>query len=248
MESIESGDGAALPRIGVLGGMGPLATADFLAKLALATPASRDQDHFPVTVDSTPQIPDRVAAVEGRGPDPLPALAAAARRLEAAGCAFIAMPCNTAHYWHPRLAAATALPVLHIVDAVAAELGTTRRVGLLGTAATMRGDLYQRRAGAAVTWLVPTPEQIDGLVAPGIAAVKAGEIARAGRLLRCAARKLAAGGAETLVLACTEIPLVVRGAEVGVPVIDATAALARRSVEHALALRARRAGDMRVAA
>ena len=88
-----------LPRIGVLGGMGPLATADFLAKLAHATPAVRDQDHFPVTVDSTPQIPDRVAALQGRGLDPLPALVAAADRLAAAGCALVAMPCNTAHLW-----------------------------------------------------------------------------------------------------------------------------------------------------
>ena len=70
-----------LPRIGVLGGMGPLATADFFSKLIAATPASRDQDHFPVSIDSTPQIPDRVAAIEGCGEDPFPALDRKSTRL-----------------------------------------------------------------------------------------------------------------------------------------------------------------------
>ena len=77
---IEANPANDLPRIGVLGGMGPLATADFLAKIAHATPAASDRDHFPVTVDSTPQIPDRTRALEGCGPDPLPWLVAAARR------------------------------------------------------------------------------------------------------------------------------------------------------------------------
>ena len=71
----------SFPRIGILGGMGPLATADFLAKLTHATPAARDQDHFAVTLESAPQIPDRIAALEGRGDDPLPALLGVARRL-----------------------------------------------------------------------------------------------------------------------------------------------------------------------
>ena len=70
-----------LPRIGILGGMGPLATADFFAKLTRATPATRDQDHFPVTLESAPQIPDRVAAMQGYGEDVLPALRAVAQRL-----------------------------------------------------------------------------------------------------------------------------------------------------------------------
>ena len=226
-----------LPRIGVLGGMGPLATADFLAKLAHATPAVRDQDHFPVTVDSTPQIPDRVAALEGRGPDPLPALVAAAERLAAAGCALVAMPCNTAHLWHARLAAASRLPLLDIVDAVDTEIGDARRVGLLATAATLSHGLFQSRPGSRRDWFVPDPADMDALIAPGIAAVKAGDLATGGRLLRRAARRLAARGADILVLACTEIPLVIAASDLTVPVIDATAALARHTIACATRLR-----------
>ena len=225
-----------LPRIGILGGMGPLATADFLAKIALATPAACDQAHFPVTVDSTPQIPDRVAALEGRGADPLPALVAGARRLLAAGSDLIAMPCNTAHFWHARLAAQITVPVLHIADAVSSELGDTGVVGLLGTSATMRGGLYQSRDVSGRTWLVPEAGEIDLLMTPGIAAVKSGDLRTGATLLRRAARMLAARGANVLVLACTEIPLVVQAGDAAVPMIDATAALARHTVARAQGL------------
>jgi aspartate racemase len=229
-----------LPRIGVLGGMGPLATADFLAKIAHATPAACDQAHFPVTVDSTPQVPDRTAALEGRGPDPLPWLVAAARRLESADCAVIAMPCNTAHCWHERLAAMVRTPVLHIADAVGHELGSARRIGLLGTSATLEQGLYPRRLGADREWLLPDADEMRLLVTPGIAAVKAGDLRSGGRLLRSAARKLATRDAEAIVLACTEIPVVVGpGDVVGPTVIDATFALARHVVAHAAALAAR---------
>ena len=226
-----------LPRIGVLGGMGPLATADFLAKLAHATPAVRDQDHFPVTVDSTPQIPDRVAALEGCGPDPLHALVAAAERLAAAGCSLIAMPCNTAHLWHARLAATMALPLLHIVDAVDAELAGARRVGLMATGATLNHGLYQQRLGVGRGWIVPEADDMDQLIAPGIAAVKRGDLEAGGRLLRSAARRLAARGADALVLACTEIPLVLAADDFGIPTVDATAALARHTIGEATRLR-----------
>lgn len=219
-----------LPRIGVLGGMGPLATADFLAKLAHATPAKRDQDHFPITVDSTPQIPDRVAALEGRGDDPLPALVAGAARLHAAGCALIAMPCNTAHLWYDRLAAQTALSIMHIADAVDADLGNARRVGLLATTATIRHRLFPVRLGAARVWLQPEESELECLVTPGIAAVKAGDLARGRELLLDAAQRLAARGAEVLVLGCTEIPLVLESGDVDIPLLDATRALARYTI------------------
>ena len=221
---------ASLARIGVLGGMGPLATADFLAKLVYATPAVRDQDHFPVSVDSTPQIPDRVAALEGRGADPLPALVAAARRLEASGCAQIAMPSNTAHLWHARLAERLSVPLLHMVDAVDAELGTAHQVGILATTATLRNGLYQQHPGRAREWLLPDEGEMTSLVMPGIAAVKCGDLAGGRTLLLSAARKLARRGAEAIVLACTEVPLVLAADEVPVRMVDATFALARHTI------------------
>ena len=234
------------PRIGILGSMGPLATADFLAKLTHATPALCDQDHFPVTVESAPQIPDRIAALEGRGDDPLPALLAVARRLTGAGCDLIAMPCNTAHLWHDALRAQIGVPMLHIADAVAAELKGAGTVGLMGTTGTLSSGLYQRRIGGAVRWLLPDDTAMTAHVMPGIAAVKRGEMSAAAALLRPVVLELAARGADVIVLGCTEIPLAISAADAPVPVIDATAALARATVAAALRLRAA-AGDIRAA-
>src|SRR5688572_33509583 len=93
------------PLLGVLGGMGPLATVDFLAKLIEETGAERDEDHVPVVVYSVPQIPSRPAAILHGGASPLPAMLEGVRTLERAGATAIAIACNTAHYWHDALAA-----------------------------------------------------------------------------------------------------------------------------------------------
>lgn len=90
--------------IGVLGGMGPAATVDFLAKLVRLTPAHRDQDHIPVVVVSDPRVPDRVGPImQGHGPSPLDALCRAISTLEQAGAACIAIPCHTAHFWYDQM-------------------------------------------------------------------------------------------------------------------------------------------------
>lgn len=230
--------------IGVLGGMGPLATLDFMHKLMAATPAAHDQEHLPLLVSSIPQVPDRTAAFLGEGESPLPALIASGRRLVDGGAALVVMPCNTAHLWFDPLRAALGVPMLHIVDVALAEArrraGRGVPVGLLATEATLASGLYTARA-AEVDWRLPTPAEREGWITPGIAAVKAGDLARGRALLGEAATALAARGAQALVLGCTEIPLVVDAGTAPVPVIDATAALARATVAWARGREARAA-------
>ena len=225
---------AAVPSpIGVLGGMGPLATIDFMHKLLAATPAARDQDHLPLLVSSIPQVPDRTAAFRGEGASPLPALVESGRRLVDGGAALLVMPCNTAHLWFEPLQAALGVPMLHIVDMALAEarrhVGAGAPLGLLATEATLDSGLYTARA-ADVAWRLPTPAEREAWITPGIAAVKAGDLGCGRMLLGKAAAALAARGAQALVLGCTEIPLVVDAGTAPVPVIDATAALARATV------------------
>ena len=109
----------------------------------------RDQDHLDIITVSVASIPDRTAAILGRGPDLLPELLGALRRLERAGASVVAIPCNTAHRWHASPQAATALPILHIVDAVAEALGNlyvgTGRTGMLVTDGTIAANLYLLR-------------------------------------------------------------------------------------------------------
>ena len=224
--------GDAHAPVGVLGGMGPLATVDFMHKLLAATPARRDQDHLPLLVSSIPQVPDRTAAYRGEGASPLPALIASGRRLVDGGAALVVMPCNTAHLWFEPLQAALGVPMLHLVDAAlaeAAEVVGTAPLGLLATEATLASGLYTERA-PQIDWRLPTAAEVGMCITPGIAAIKAGDLALGRARLSAAACALVERGARALVLGCTEIPLVLDAASVPVPVIDATAALARRTV------------------
>lgn len=224
--------------LGVLGGMGPLASAQFMLRLTLLTPAERDQDHVPAVLWSDPRVPDRAAAWSGTGPDALPTLVRGLRGLATAGCGAVAVPCNTAHGWIDGMRAATDLPILHIVEAAAADLRRQAvpkgRVAVMGTAATLEMRLYQDRLAAA-GWpcIEPTVEEMARLVLPAIAAVKANRVPDAYAPLVEAVQALRARGAQAVILGCTEIPLGLQAGphgELDVPLVDTIDALARASI------------------
>lgn len=223
--------------LGILGGMGPLATIDFLQKLLAVTPAALDQDHVPVVVVSIPQVPDRNAAFCGDGESPLPAMIESGQRLIDAGASLIVMPCNTAHLWYEPLHDALGTPMIHLVDAAMDDarslVGAGGRIGLLATDATIASGLYVNRQAtghAAIQWLLPTAAEMIELVMPGIRAIKSSELALGEQLIGRAAAALVKRGAKALVLGCTEIPLVLNTGSAAVPVVDATRSLAQRSL------------------
>lgn len=224
--------------LGVLGGMGPLASAQFMLRLTLLTDAARDQDHIPAVLWSDPRVPDRTAGRLPGGVDPLPWLLRGINGLRTAGCRAIAIPCNTAHGWYEPMAQAAGVPVLHIVDAAASDLrragigaGT---IGLMGTSATLAMRLYQQRlAGQGWECITPSDDQMKRLVSPAIALVKANRVAEAYAPLAEVVNDLATRGASAVVLGCTEIPLGIQAGPaeaLKVPVIDTIDALARASI------------------
>lgn len=222
--------------LGVLGGMGPLASAQFMLRLTLLTPAERDQAHIPVVLWSDPRVPDRTRGKLAGGEDPLPWLQRGMRGLRAAGCKAVAIPCNTAHGWHDALLA-EGLPILHIVDATAAELrkvAPAGRVGVMGTAATLAMRLYQDRLEAQ-GWdcITPSEAEMAQLVSPAIAMVKANRVSDAYAPLAEAVKRLAGRGAGAVVLGCTEIPLGIGAGpyrSLPVPVVDSIDALALAAI------------------
>ena len=227
--------------LGVLGGMGPLASAQFMLRLTLLTPAERDQDHIPAVLWSDPRVPDRTRGKLSGGEDPLPWLLRGIDGLKAAGSGAIAVPCNTAHGWYEEMAARAGMPVLHIVDAAAADLRRQSvpacRIGLMGTQATLNMRLYQDRLERQ-GWecLTPTQEEMDRLVSPSIALVKANRVAEAYEPLAGVVRTLAARGAGAVVLGCTEIPLGIQAgpyASLDIKLVDSIDALARAAIEWA---------------
>ena len=228
------------PLIGVLGGMGPLATVDFLHKLVQEMPAAVDQDHVPVLAWNVAQIPDRQQALAGTGESPLPALVDGIKRLAGAGVTRIVIPCNTAHHWFDQLAAASPVPLIHIADATLAVLANDKEndsgaVGLIATRGTLVSGLYQQRFEVAgIDYRFNTDGELDTLFTPGCYAVKRGDVEAGGRLLEAAAQALIDRGAERLVLACTEVPLALEriGSRLLPLCIDTNRALARACVAY----------------
>ncbi|MCZ8269811.1 MAG: amino acid racemase [Beijerinckiaceae bacterium] len=213
--------------IGVLGGMGPLATVDFMQKIIHLTPAERDQDHIPMVVVSVPQIPDRATAVLAGTDDPFPGILSALRMLERAGVELIVIPCNTAHVWFDRLAASTDVELIHMADAVRRRIGSMEgRVALMATEGTVRAGFYPRYLCGENRAVFAPPKGIQGLVNRAVAAVKAADLGLARAVMEEAATALLADGATHLLLACTELPIAVAGASFEARCLDATRCLA----------------------
>jgi aspartate racemase len=219
--------------LGVIGGMGPAATADFFAKLLAATAAARDEDHIPTLLVSDPRVPSRTAAILGDGPSPLPALRAIRDKLVAAGATMLAMPCNTAHAWYEGLAGDCPAPFISIVEASCAALAPIAaagsRIGLVATRATLAAGMFDaqlERLGYVP--MLPDETELADAVLPPIALVKAGRNPEAGRLLAPAVQALLDRGAAAVMLACTETPIALDA--IGSPLrrrcVDSTQALA----------------------
>jgi aspartate racemase len=222
--------------IGILGGMGPAATADFYTKLVSATPGRSDQDHLKTVIWSDPTIPDRTEALLGDGPDPTPWLLHGSRLLRQAGATVIAIPCNTAHAFVPRIAGYIGLPIVDMIEEVAGHLATLgppiRTAGLLATTGTIRAGLYQERlAQVAIDLVLPGSASQDSEVMSAVRAVKAGQRGSVpADLLARAANGLIDQGAQVIIAGCTEIPLGLAPDSLPVPLVDPALVLARALV------------------
>jgi aspartate racemase len=233
------GNGASAGRvIGVLGGMGPQATADFLTKLTAATPAEREQDHLRVLIDSNPKVPDRSEAIAGRGASPGATLAAMAAGLERAGADFLVMPCNTAHAFEPDIRAAVSVPFVSMIDETSAVCESAfphaLRFGLLATSGCIHALLYQNafiRTGRRTVVLdAVDQEKLMAL----LYRIKLGDRSATAQIaMRAYGETLVDAGADMVIAACSEVPLVLADGDLTRPVLDATAVLAQRCIRYA---------------
>ena len=221
--------------VGVLGGMGPDATADFMSRVIRATPAEKDQDHLRMLVDNNPHVPNRQEALLRGGEDPGPTLAAMARGLEAAGADFLVMPCNTAHAFVHAITEAVDIPLVSIIDATVDACGDAGMIGVLATDGCIASGVFQEAlANRGRVAVMPDDVEMDALMSL-IRRIKAGDTDPdivAG--MRAIAEALAVRGAEVIVAGCTEIPLVLDQGMLDVPLVSSTDALARATVAFAL--------------
>jgi aspartate racemase len=203
-----------MKRLGILGGMGPAASAEFVVRLIQQTPAACDQEHIPFVLWNDPTVPDRNASLINQDDLPWAKLKAGVLGLRDAGCDHIVIPCNTAHFWFDRLDQ-LGVPITHIVGSVATELKSLKihsgTIGIIGTKATMSLGLYQNYLGK-LGWRCVTPgtREMDNLVQPAIDLIKAGNIDAAHDMLLKVIDQLIPWGVDAVVLGCTEIPLAIR--------------------------------------
>ena len=218
--------------IGVIGGMGPEATVDFMHRLVARTPARDDADHLHVLVDNNPKIPSRIAAlIKGTGEDPAPVLCDMAKGLQAQGADFLVMPCNTAHYYLPAIARSVTIPVLDMVELAIQKLAKPQRVGMLASPAVRKVGLYQARMEqAGLQALFPEAQDEQALLGI-IKAVKAGRLDDNHReAYSKIAGKLLDAGADALLVACTEFSVIGPPAGVAAPVVDALDVLVESTI------------------
>ncbi|WP_338034413.1 aspartate/glutamate racemase family protein [Herbaspirillum seropedicae] len=231
-------------KIGIVGGVGPAATVDFMNKIVRNTPADCDQDHIKVVVEQNPQIPDRTANLIGDGADPTVSLYSTCKRLEAADADIIAIPCNTAHAFVERIQPYLSIPVVNMLTAtvehIQKHLPKDVVVGLLATSGTVSSGIYAEAAvNAGIDMLVPD-EAYQAKVMEAIygeSGIKAGFVEGECRTyLLDALEHLASRGARAVVLGCTELPLVLgsRGqfpaGGATVEILDPTEILAKKCV------------------
>ena len=222
--------------VGVLGGMGPEATVDFMAKVIAATPADVDQDHVRMLIDHNPKVPNRQAAILADGEDPSIALALMGQALQEAGADFLVVPCNTAYVFADAITTATTIPLISIIDvtveAVATACAGAHRVGVLATDGCLRAQVYQealRKAGYDA--VVPTDAELQELMRL-VNGIKGGmrDDETAADMQRLAIA-LQDRGAEAIIAGCTEIPLVLTPTMLSVPLLSSTDLLAERTVQ-----------------
>ena len=227
--------------VGVMGGMGPDATVDFMAKVVEMTDSGRDQDHVHMIVDQNPTVPDRQAAISEGRTDVSDALGEMARGLEDAGADFLVMVCNTAHVFLDGVHARTSIPFISIIEesirAIDRLRPAAKKVGVMATVGCLDTQIYQDAVTASGREaLVPEGGDMAELM-DLIKAIKSGDKGESVRRgMQASANKLVQRGAEIIIAGCTEIPIVFSGENCASPVVSSTDVLARRTLELAQGL------------
>ena len=222
--------------VGVIGGVGPMATVYYMQRVIEMTKAGCDQEHINMLVFNDCDIPDRTAFITEKSPDnPLPVMVEDAKRLEAAGCEFVVIPCNTAHYFYDELEQAVEIPVVNIVEETIryakARVQDLSCVGIMATTGTIVTGTYQKYAErAGLSFAVPDEDEQDLLMQIIYDGVKAGKPVPRADFDRVA-NQLRAKGARCLILGCTELSVLKRDLPINDPdVLDSIDVLASETV------------------
>lgn len=219
--------------IGVIGGLGPIATTHFMELVIEMTDAKRDQENVDMIVYNFPSIPDRTGYILGSNlKSPLPGLKYVGHALVRQKVSCIAIPCVTAHYFHKELQASIPVPILNGVAETVKLLQAQgiRKVGIMATDGTIRSELLSRELDlSGIIPVIPSPERQEDMMHLIYENVKAGKPAEMERFRRVQ-QELNDCGAEVILLGCTELSIIKRDENIGSGFLDMMEVLARETV------------------
>lgn len=218
--------------IGILGGMGPDATALFFQRVIALTPAQCDQEHIPIIINNNPQIPDRTDAILANGENPVPALQDAIVILEKASVDFIFIPCNTVHVYYDEMQRCVDVPIVNLIESVVDDIlkrfPDINKVGLLSTLGTIKSGLYHNTLlKHDIELVAPNEVQHDNLQGAIQELKKQSKDTSA---IQSLANDLVRAGVEGIILGCTELSLIAKQLILSVPVFDSIEILAEKAV------------------
>ena len=219
--------------LGVIGGLGPIATAHFMELVIRMTEADTDQEHLDMILYNRPSIPDRTSYIlDSTKPNPLPEMIRVGNALARQGAKLIAIPCMTAHYFHRDLTRYIEAPIVHAIHETAAHLkkhGVTK-VGIIATDGSIRSQLFQRELEKhGIEPIIPGETAQKCVMSVIYDDVKANKPAGMDKF-RYASDELREQGAQAIILGCTELSLVKRDYPIGAGYLDAMEVLAQTCV------------------
>lgn len=221
------------PVLGVIGGLGPVATAHFMELVIRMTQAQRDQDHLDMIIYSTPSIPDRTEFILDRAkPNPLPEMIAIGKRLRQQNASCVAIPCFTAHFFYEELCREIDLPIINALRETACYLRQAgiRKAGIMATTGTVQSELFHRELlEQGIEPVVPSPDgqqRVMDLIYEDIKKNRPADMSSFHQVRE----ELQKRGAEVIILGCTELSMIKRDEAIGPGFLDAMEVLAAACV------------------
>lgn len=222
-----------MKKLGVIGGLGPLATAYFYELVTEFTKISVEQEHIEIILISKPQIPDRTAFILDKSkPSPLPEIINTGKTLVSAGADVIAIPCVTAHYFMREITEGIGVPVIDMIYETVRELQDAKykKVGVMATTGTIRSGIFEKGLIAGgITPVIPDENTQKDVMYLIYDCIKAGYPLDM-QVFKKVSDTLFGKGAECIILGCTELSMAKRE-DIGKGYIDVLEVLAKRSVE-----------------
>ena len=220
--------------VGIIGGMGPLATSDLFNKIIKYTDANKDSEHIHILIDNNTSIPDRSKFILNGGESPLNEIVSSAKKLENAGADFLIIPCNTSHYLYDEIIKKVNIPIVNMIDEVAKylEKNNIKKVGLLATTGTIKSGIYKKHLDLHnIETIIPNEEEQEIVMSFIYDEIKSKTDNYDLNKILKVVESLKNKGSEALILGCTELPIALNEKNTNMKCVDSTLILALKAIE-----------------